>query len=200
MTGAQTRQPHEYQHKVLASHGFRVPWYLQLAGALRPEPIPNTLTSPQGTPRVPEQCPRPSPAPTSHPRCPATQSSGRPRGPRSAGPPGCPLCRSHGWSGEGLFRPSGWSHRDHLARRSQTGTGSQALALPQNWLSLQWPPWSLGSPHLKRQRSLSLFPSTRHRSGTFPGLAVCLLVLSAKAFPLLTLSTRSRFLVLPWPP
>lgn len=86
-------------------------------------------------------------------------------------------------------------------------TGSQALALPQSWLSLQWPPWSLGSLHLRGQRSLSLFPSTGQRADIFLGLSVsllatsvlpCSLYLSAKAFPLLTLSTHYRFLVLAW--
>lgn len=48
-------------------------------------------------------------------------------------------------------------------------TGSQAPALPQSWLSLQWLPWSLGSPHLKGQRSLSLFHSTRQKSNIFLG-------------------------------
>lgn len=85
-------------------------------------------------------------------------------------------------------------------------TGSQALALPQSWLSLQWPPWSLGSLHLKGQRSLSLSPSTGQRSNIFLGLSVSLLVtsllplvpVSAKALPLLTLSTHYKSLVLAW--
>lgn len=57
-------------------------------------------------------------------------------------------------------------------------TGSQAPAPPQSWLSLQWPLWSLGSLHLKGQRSLSLFPSTEQRSDTFLGLSVPLLATS----------------------
>lgn len=85
-------------------------------------------------------------------------------------------------------------------------TGSQALALPQSWLSLQWPPWSLESLHLKGQRPLSLSPSTRQRSNIFLGLSVSLLVtsllplvpVSTKAFPLLALSTHYRSLVLAW--
>lgn len=72
-------------------------------------------------------------------------------------------------------------------------TGSQAPALPQSWLSLQWLPWSLGSPHLKGQRSLSLFHSTRQKSNTFLGPTESFLTLvpvCAEASPC-TLSART---------
>jgi hypothetical protein len=67
------------------------PW---LAGHQSPDPKPSSFrfrTSRVGSLGFWHSVPCPSPAPTSHPQCPATQSSGKPQGPRSAGPRGCPV-------------------------------------------------------------------------------------------------------------